>query len=141
MFYKILEKYSQLKSEHQAHQSEDANKILNIEEEVMKKFLELYDKDVKVIHSNQELIEKDLQFLNKETDKLTTTTKQAVNLYDHFLEYLKEAGDLYNWCNIIEKDMSDIHTAIASRHKSSEMINSNTENLEEENKKEESENN
>lgn len=116
MFYKILEKYSQLKSVHSLVQEDDNKKILSIDEELLKKFLELYDKDVKAIHTNQELIEKDLQFLYKEVEKLTSTTKHAVNIYDNFLEYLKEAGDLYNWCGIIEKEMGEINEIISSRH-------------------------
>lgn len=117
MFYKILEKYSNLKFEHKLTQEEDNKSILKIEEDVLKSVLDLYDKDVKIIHSNQERIEKDLQYINRETDKFTQITKQAVNIYDNFLENLKEAGDLYNWCNLLEKDMQDIHEAIASRHK------------------------
>ena len=46
------------------------------------------------------------------------------------LEYLKEAGDLFNWCNILEKEMSDIHDAIASKHKSV-AIHENSYDLEE----------
>ena len=117
MFYKILEKYSQLKSEHNILQSEENRSMLNIDEDVLRKFLELYDKDVKTIHSNQELMEKDLQFLYKETEKMTHTTKQAVSLYDHFLENMKEAGDLFNWCNMLEQEMTEIHSMIAARHK------------------------
>jgi len=117
MFYKILEKYSQLKSEHKILQLEENNYIVEIEEQLLKKFMNLYDKDVKVIHSNQELIEKDPQILYKETEKITTATKIAVSLYDEFLENLKEAGDLYNWCSLLEAEMSEIHTSIASKHK------------------------
>jgi hypothetical protein len=117
MFYKILEKYSNLKIEHKLTQEEDNRRVLKIEEELLKSFLDLYDKDVKIIHSNQEHIDKDLQFLNRETDKFTQTTRYAVQIYDSFLENLKEAGDLYNWCNILEKDMQEIHEAIALRHR------------------------
>jgi hypothetical protein len=117
MFYKILDKYSSLKTEHHLQQSEENKNILNVDEEIMKKFMDLYDKDVKIIHTNQELIERDLQILYKETEKMSSTTKQAVLLYDNFLENMKEAGDLFNWCNILEKEMSEIHSAIASKHK------------------------
>ena len=116
MFYKILEKYSYLKYEHRLTQEEGNKTILKIEEDVLKSFLDLFDKDVKIIHSNQERIEKDLQYLNKETDKFTHTTKQAITMYDDFMENLKEAGDLYNWCYMLEKDMQEIHEAIALRH-------------------------
>jgi hypothetical protein len=117
MIYKILEKYSQLKSEHNMTQEEENKKILSYDEEIIKKFLDLYDRDVKIIHSNQEQIEKDLQFLYKETDRFIQTSKQAGALYDNFIEYMKEAGDLYNWCGIIEKEMSEVHDMIASKHK------------------------
>jgi ATP-dependent Lon protease len=117
MFSKINEKYNSLIQDHNNLQQEENHNILTLDEEVLKKFLELFDKDVKVIHSNQEQIEKDLQYLYKETDKLTHTTKQSINLYDNFLENLKEAGDLFNWCGILEKEMSEIHSNIASKHK------------------------
>lgn len=116
MFYKILEKYSTLKIQHKMTQDEGNKTILKIEEDLVKSFLELFDRDVKKIHSNQERIERDLQFLNKETDKFAQTTKHAINIYDTFMENLKEAGDLYNWCYLIEKDMQEIHEAIAHRH-------------------------
>lgn len=116
MFYKILEKYSQIKGEHSIKQDEENKKLLAVDEEVLKNFLELYDKDVKTIHTNQEQIEKDLQFLYKETDKLANTTKSAVEIYDNFVEYLKEAGDIYNWCNMLEKDMVEVHNLIASKY-------------------------
>lgn len=126
MFNKVLEKYSQLKSEHNLLQQEDNKAILKLDEEVLIRFLELYDKDVKKIHTNQEIIDKDLQFLFKETEKLSNITKQAVTVYDGFLEYLKEAGDLVNWCSILDKEMAEIHDSIASRH-NEKHLNSNSE--------------
>jgi hypothetical protein len=115
--YKILEKYIQLKVDQSTKTEEENANLIQLDENIQKNFLELYDKDVKHIHNNQEQIDKDLQFLFKETDKLTSTTKIAINLYDNFLEYLKEAGDLVNWCSLIEQEMIDIHEHIASRQR------------------------
>ena len=116
--YKILEKYAQLKGEQNFKLEDDKKNLLHLDEDILKIFMELYDKDVKTIHNNQELIEKDLQSLYKESEKLSNTSKLAVNLYDSFLEYLKEAGDLVNWCSIIEKDMCEIYDLIATKQRS-----------------------
>jgi hypothetical protein len=115
--YKILEKYAQLKVEQNMKLDEERKNLAQMDEDLIKNFMELYDKEVKVIHSNQELIEKDLQFLYKESDKLSQNTKTAINIYDDFLEYLKEAGDLVNWCNIIEKEMCDVYDTIATKQR------------------------
>ena len=35
-------------------------------------------------------------------------TKDACKIYDDLLEYFKEAGDLYNWCTILEQEMNSL---------------------------------
>jgi hypothetical protein len=89
MFYKILEKYSRLKAEHQLVQNEESNRLLEIDNEIITKFLNLYDKDVKTIHTNQEIIKDELKLLYKETDRLVNNTKAAIDIYDNFMENLK----------------------------------------------------
>lgn len=89
MFYKILEKYSQIKIDHNRKQDDENKKILEVDQNIIKNFLELYDKDIKVIHHNEELIEKDLQTLHKENEKFQIVSNQTIDLYDGFLEYLK----------------------------------------------------
>jgi hypothetical protein len=115
--YKILEKYTQLKVEQNMKLDDEKRNLASLDEDLIKNFMELYDKHVKVIHTNQEHIEKDLKFLYKESDKLAQNTKTAINIYDDFLEYLKEAGDLVNWCNIIEKEMSEVYNTIATKQR------------------------
>ena len=58
MLFKILDKYSQLKKEHEIQQEKDNKIIEEHDKEIIKTFLDLYDKDVKIIHANQEKIEK-----------------------------------------------------------------------------------
>lgn len=89
MINKIAEKYTQLKAEHQLLQNEENKSILHIDEEMLNNFLKLYDKDVKTIHSHQETIERDLQILYKETEKMNNNTKEAMTVYNEFVEYLK----------------------------------------------------
>ena len=89
---------------------------MEIEQEIIRDFLDLYDKDIKQIHQNEESIEKDLKILYKENEKFQIIFNQAVEIYDNFMEYLKEAGDLYNWCNIIEKEMNSVHDTLASKY-------------------------
>jgi len=116
MFYKILEKYSHVKIDHNTKQIKESNKVMEIEQEIIRDFLDLYDKDIKQIHQNEESIEKDLKILYKENEKFQIIFNQAVEIYDNFMEYLKEAGDLYNWCNIIEKEMNSVHDTLASKY-------------------------
>jgi hypothetical protein len=115
--FKILEKYAQIKVEQNMKLDDEKRNIAILDDELIKNFMELYDKEVKVIHSNQELIEKDLQYLYKESDKLAHNTKTAINIYDDFLEYLKEAGDLVNWCSIVEKEMCEVYGTIATKQR------------------------
>ena len=63
MFYKILEKYSHVKIDHNTKQIKESNKVMEIEQEIIRDFLDLYDKDIKQIHQNEESIEKDLKIL------------------------------------------------------------------------------
>lgn len=89
MFYKILEKYSQIKTEHQITQNEENKNVLEIDNDIITKFLNLYDKDVKTIHSNQEIIKDELKLLFKESEKIVNNTKAAIDIYDNFMENLK----------------------------------------------------
>ena len=108
MLYKILEKYSKLKTNSQTAFEKTNKEIENYDKEIIKNFLELYDKEVKVIHQNEEKIEKNLQLLYAESLNLQKNTKEACKIYDDLLEYFKEAGDLYNWCTILEKEMNSL---------------------------------
>ena len=108
MLYKILEKYSKLKTSSQASFERTSKEIEYFDKEIIKNFLDLYDKEVKIIHSNEERIEKNLQLLYAESLNLQKNTKEACKIYDDLLEYFKEAGDLYNWCTILEKEMNSI---------------------------------
>ena len=113
MFYKILEKYSNIKALNDFKHGnfkfiwillvgDETRKIVAMEEEIVNNFLDLHDKvfkinqtkfsklqDVKIVHYNQNMIEKDLQILYKENEKLVNHTKAAIKLYDDFLEILK----------------------------------------------------
>ena len=108
MLYKILENYSKLKTNSQTSLDKTGKEIENCDREIIKNFLELYDKEVKKIHSNEERIEKNLQLLYAESLNLQKNTKEACKIYDDLLEYFKEAGDLYNWCTILEQEMNSL---------------------------------
>ena len=41
------------------------------------------------MHFNQGVIEKDLPCLYKESEKIISISKTAINIYDSFIEYLK----------------------------------------------------
>ena len=112
MLYKILEKYSRLKNNHTLKQIEENKIIEEYDKEIIENFLNLYDKDVKKIHTNEEKIEKNLQSLYSESIEIEKTCKEAFSMYDQLLEFFKETGDLYNWCTILEKEMDSIQNQI-----------------------------
>jgi hypothetical protein len=112
MLFKILDKYSQLKKEHEIQQEKDNKIIEEHDKEIIKTFLDLYDKDVKIIHANQEKIEKNIQALNAESVKFNAICKDALNVYDNLVEYFKEAGDLFNFCNIVKQEIEDIENKV-----------------------------
>ena len=112
MLYKILEKYSRLKNNHALKQIEENKIIEEYDKEIIENFLNLYDKDVKKIHTNEEKIEKNLKSLYYESVEIEKTCKEAFSMYDKLLEFFKETGDLYNWCTILEKEMDSIQNQI-----------------------------
>ena len=112
MLYKILEKYSRLKNNHTLKQIEENKIIEEYDKEIIENFLNLYDKDVKKIHTNEEKIEKNLKSLYYESVEIEKTCKEAFSMYDQLLEFFKETGDLYNWCTILEKEMDSIQNQV-----------------------------
>lgn len=120
MLYKILDKYSKLKNNHEIKQNEQNRIIEEYDKEIIENFLNLYDKDVKKIHANEEKIEKNLQSLYNESIEIEKTCKEAFSMYDELLEFFKETGDLFNWCNIIEKEMDVIKKQVLDRNKKNE---------------------
>ena len=120
MLFKILDKYSKLKNNHEIKQNEQNRIIEEYDKEIIENFLNLYDKDVKKIHANEEKIEKNLQSLYNESIEIEKTCKEAFSMYDELLEFFKETGDLFNWCNIIEKEMDVIKKQVLDRNKKNE---------------------
>jgi hypothetical protein len=120
MLYKILDKYSKLKNNHEIKQNEQNRIIEEYDKEIIENFLNLYDKDVKKIHTNEEKIEKNLQSLYNESIEIEKTCKEAFSMYDELLEFFKETGDLFNWCNILEKEMDVIKKQVLDRNKKNE---------------------
>ena len=112
MLYKILDKYSRLKNNHALKQIEENKIIEEYDKEIIENFLNLYDKDVKKIHTNEEKIEKNLKSLYYESVEIEKTCKEAFSMYDQLLEFFKETGDLYNWCTILEKEMDSIQNQV-----------------------------
>lgn len=112
MLYKILDKYSKLKGEHDAKQKKENDIIEEHDKEIIKNFLLLYDKDVKVIYANEEHIEKNLQALYEESVKFGEITKEAIKMHDQLTEYFKEVGDLYNWATQLEEAVNDVQKKI-----------------------------
>jgi len=108
MLFKILDKYSKIKANNENRQIEQNKIIESYDKEIIKNFLELYDKDVKTIHNNEVKIDQNLQELYSISSDIEKITKDGLNMYDQLLEYFKEAGDLYNFCTILEKEMDSI---------------------------------
>ena len=101
-----------MKNNHALKQIEENKIIEEYDKEINENFLNLYDKDVKKIHTNEEKIEKNLQSLYSESIEIEKTCKEAFSMYDQLLEFFKETGDLYNWCTILEKEMDSIQNQV-----------------------------
>ena len=132
MLFKILDKYSKIKANNENRQIEQNKIIESYDKEIIKNFLELYDKDVKTIHNNEVKIDQNLQELYSISTDVEKITKEGLNMYDQLLEYFKEAGDLYNFCTILEKEMDSIQNDFFSQK---EKENSNEKKEEENNNK------
>lgn len=112
MLFKVLEKYGKLKGDLELKQNMQKEIIESHDTKIIKNFLELYDKDVKQIHSNEEVIEKNIQNLQSQTMQMETYTNESIKIYDNLIEYFKEAGDLYNWCTILQNKLQEIQQDI-----------------------------
>ncbi len=56
-------------------------------------------------------------------------TNEACKIYDELVEYFKEAGDLYNWCTILEKEMNSLENLfIPGKNPEPKDENNNEEN-------------
>jgi hypothetical protein len=69
----------------------------------------LYDgvnRDVSVVHKNQQLLAAEADKLSKETTRFAKQTTQWVGMYSTFNESLKELGDVANWSAAIESEMN-----------------------------------
>lgn len=112
MLYKILDKYSKLKGEHDSQQKKENSIIEEQDKEIIKNFLLLYDKDVKTIHTNEEHIEKNLQAMYSESVRFGEITKEAIEMHDKLTEYFKEVGDLYNWATQLEEAVNAVQSKV-----------------------------
>ena len=130
MLFKILDKYSKITANNENRQNEQNKIIESYDKGIIKNFLELYDKDVKTIHNNEVKIDQNLQELYTISTDVEKITKDGLNMYDQLLEYFKEAGDLYNFCTILEKEMDSIQNDFFSQK---EKENSNEKKEEENN--------
>ena len=112
MLHNILDTYTQLKGDHDSQQKKENDIIEEQDKEIIKNFLLLYDKDVKMIHTNEEHIEKNLQALYSESVRFGEITKEAIEMHDKLTEYFKEVGDLYNWATQLEEAVNDVQSKV-----------------------------
>lgn len=112
MYYKIIEKKSVIDSNNEIKQNECLDSLLKSQSELIDNFMEVNDNQVKIIHYNQEDIKKDLDVLFRHSESICKISKDATKLYDEFIEYMKEAGDLYNFAQILADDMNKLHDKI-----------------------------
>lgn len=119
MYYRLLEAKTKIDSKYTIKNEDNLKEILDIQTSIVKDFMDLTDSKVKLIYDNQEEIKANLTNLFKANDTIIKTTKEVDKTYDEFLEHLKEAGDLFNYSNIIEKDMDLIYNKIITKNKSS----------------------
>lgn len=113
MFYKILEKYTKKKSIYLIQEEKREIDVLGKQEDIIREFLDLKDSQVKVIHNNQEKIEENLKVLYAESTRLNNISKESMIEYDEFVEYLKEAGDLYNWSQMLRNEIEKLHNKVS----------------------------
>ncbi len=112
MYYKILEEKTSIESDISLKEENNMNKIKHLQNEVINELMKSNDYKVNIIHENQEKIKENLHCLYKQNDSILKLTKEANKVYDEFVEYLKEAGDLFNYSEILSKNMTSLHDKI-----------------------------
>jgi hypothetical protein len=106
MKYNVLKKYSSLKTNNEIIQEKINNSMEINSERIFTKFMADYDNDVKTIHNNQKVIDKNLQSLFKESETLINNTKDCISIFNDFTESMKQAGDLFNWASLLDKEIN-----------------------------------
>lgn len=129
MYYKIIEKKSLLDAENDIKQSECIKKAEDNQSELIDNFMTINDSLVKSIHINQEQIKNDLGVVFKHSETISKISKESIKQYNEFIEYMKEAGDLYNYSNILSSELDELHDKLITYY-SDKSVNTQNKNNE-----------
>lgn len=112
MFNQILQEKTILDTNNQIKRDEIEKETLNLILENKKVFESNNDEKVSIIHMNQDKIKENLNVFYKQNDIIIKYTKEAEKVFDEFVEYLKEAGDLFNYANILNNKTEELYNKI-----------------------------
>lgn len=87
--------------------SKEFDKLKNENKKIAKRMTEVYidkvNKDVRQVHSSQRRIIEEINKLKAGAQELVGQAQSWIELYDGLSGTLKEAGDIINWYNVLEK--------------------------------------
>lgn len=114
MFNQILQEKTILDNNNQIQRDQIEKEALNSILENKKVFESNNDEKVSIIHRNQDKIKENLNIFYKQNENIIKYTKEAERVFDEFVEYLKEAGDLFNYANILNSKTEELYNKIIS---------------------------
>ena len=88
-------------------------------------YIDNVNKDVRKIHSNQKRIIEEIRKLKTGSEELVKQAQSWIELYDGLSGSLKEAGDIINWYNVLEKRASFVKDKLEERLNQIDQVMSN----------------
>lgn len=114
MHYKLAEQSSLIQAKKEIKESDLLKESLKNEYELLNLFLNKNDDSVRIIHKNQEMIKSDIDTIFKQSEILCKISKEACKSYDEFIEYMKDAGDLFNYSEILSEEINKLNERVNS---------------------------
>jgi len=116
MIRTIVEQYEKEKATLQQEKEKLKVESKAVSKSMTELFIKEANKDVSLIHANQKRIMEEIKKLKANTQEFIKQSHNWISLYDGLLNSLKEAGDVANWYNVLEKRANGIRERISEKH-------------------------
>ncbi len=108
MFEQCLKDYEKQKKVIEKDNEELKKEMKRISEPLTKKVLYGINNNISILHANQQLIEKETKEVKKSVNQFYKEAQNWIQFYNELNESLKSAGDIVDWANQIENDLTQL---------------------------------
>mmetsp|Transcript_70498 Transcript_70498/g.82128 ORF Transcript_70498/g.82128 Transcript_70498/m.82128 type:complete len:128 (+) Transcript_70498:35-418(+) len=105
MFENILKDYEKQKKVIETNNEATKKKLKQLNEPLTRELLIHLNSQVFILHSNEQIIERETKNLRNECLRFYKEAKNWTTLYSELNESLKQIGDVVNWAKLMEDDL------------------------------------